>query len=119
MLPTFRIPPKTRNFGVSVGVFNVESPDGRLGNDGQFSWLPGLQVGLVNGGCGVQAGFYNIGVSLQIGALNADGSVQIGLLNAAINGDNRSACFQIGLLNYNPRGIVKWMPIFNFSRGNE
>ncbi len=108
-----------RNFGVSVGVFNVESPDGRLGNDGQFSWLPGLQVGLVNGGCGVQTGFYNIGGSLQIGALNADGSVQIGLLNAAINGDNRSACFQIGLLNYNPRGIVKWMPIFNFSRGNE
>ena len=108
-----------RNFGVSVGVFNVESPDGRLGNDGQFSWLPGLQVGLVNGGCGVQTGFYNIGGSLQIGALNADGSVQIGLLNAAINGDNRSACFQIGLLNYNPCGIVKWMPIFNFSRGNE
>ena len=109
-----------RNFGVSVGVFNVESPDGRLGNGGQFSWLPGLQVGLVNGGCGVQAGFYNIGGSFQIGALNADGRVQIGLLNGKINDDDGDySCLQVGLLNYNPRGIVKWMPIFNFSRGNE
>ena len=106
------------NLGVSVGVFNIEANFGDRGGD-PFPWLPGLQVGVVNGGCGVQTGFYNIGGSLQIGALNADGSVQIGLLNAAINGDNRSACFQIGLLNYNPRGIVKWMPIFNFSRGNE
>ena len=113
-----------RNFGVSAGVFNVESPDGRLGNDGQFSWLPGLQVGLVNGGCGVQTGFYNIGGSLQIGALNADGSVQIGLLNAVINGDGGdygdcSASLQIGLINYNPHGIFTCLPIINFSRGRK
>ena len=113
-----------RNFGVSAGVFNVESPDGRLGNDGQFSWLPGLQVGLVNGGCGMQAGFYNIGGSAQIGAINADGCVQIGLLNAVINGDGGdygdcSASLQIGLINYNPHGIFTCLPIINFSRGRK
>ena len=116
-----------RNFGVSVGVFNIEANFGDRGGD-SFPWLPGLQVGVVNAvvnaGGGLQAGFYNIGGSLQIGALNADGHVQIGLLNAAINGDDgdygdRSACLQVGLLNYNPRSLVKWLPIFNFSRGRK
>ena len=113
-----------RNFGVSIGAFNVESPGGRLESDGLSSKLLGSQVGLVNAGGGLQAGFYNIGGSFQVGALNADGHVQIGLLNAAINGDDgdygdRSACLQVGLLNYNPRGLVKWLPIFNFSRGRK
>ena len=100
-----------RNFGVSIGAFNVESPSGRLESDGLSSKLLGSQVGLVNAGGGLQAGFYNR-------------HVQIGLLNAAINGDDgdygdRSACLQVGLLNYNPRGLVKWLPIFNFSRGRK
>lgn len=111
------------NLGVSVGVFNIEANFGDRGGD-PFPWLPGLQVGVVNGGCGVQTGFYNIGGSLQIGALNADGGVQIGLLNAVVNGDGGdygdcSASLQIGLINYNPHGIFTCLPIINFSRGRK
>ena len=105
-----------RNFGVSVGAFNVESPSGRPENDGFFSSMLGLQAGLVNACGGVQAGFYNVWGGLQIGALNANGRVQIGLLNGTINDDDGDySCLQVGLLNYNPNGIVKWLPIVNFS----
>ena len=108
-----------RNFGVSVGAFNVESNFGYRGGD-PYHWLPGLQVGLANAGGGQQAGFYNIGGSMQIGALNADGRVQIGLLNGEINDDDGDcSCLQVGLLNYNPHGIVKWLPIVNFSCGRK
>lgn len=109
-----------RNFGVSVGAFNVESPSGRPENDGFFSSMLGLQAGLVNACGGVQAGFYNVWGGLQIGALNANGRVQIGLLNGKINDDDGDySCLQVGLLNYNPNGIVKWLPIVNFSCGRK
>ena len=80
-----------RNIGVSVGAFNVES---------------------------LQAGFYNFNGCFQIGAFNADGGLQVGLFNAASDYGERSA-FQVGLLNYNPHGLAKWLPIFNFSRGRK
>ena len=106
-----------RNIGVSVGAFNVESNFGDRGGD-PYPWLPGLQVGLANAGGGLQAGFYNFNGCFQIGAFNADGGLQVGLFNAASDYGERSA-FQVGLLNYNPHGLAKWLPIFNFSRGRK
>ena len=106
-----------RNIGVSVGAFNVESNLGDRGGD-PYPWLPGLQVGLANAGGGLQAGFYNFNGCFQIGAFNADGGLQVGLFNAASDYGERSA-FQVGLLNYNPHGLAKWLPIFNFSRGRK
>ena len=96
-----------RNIGVSVGAFNVESNFGDRGGD-PYPWLPGLQVGLANAGGGLQAGFYNFNGCFQIGAFNADGGLQVGLFNAASDYGERSA-FQVGLLNYNPHGLAKWL----------
>ena len=60
----------------------------------------------------------NFNGCFQIGAFNADGGLQVGLFNAASDYGERSA-FQVGLLNYNPHGLAKWLPIFNFSLGRK
>lgn len=97
--------------GVALAHFPIsvspESDDGLFG----VGWTP-IQVGI----CSHRP--------FQLFPGDADGCVQIGLLNAVINGDGGdygdcSASLQIGLINYNPHGIAKWLPIINFSRGRK
>ena len=40
---------------------------------------------------------------------SSENYLQIGVFNSARNG------LQIGLLNYNPKAFIPWMPLFNYS----
>ena len=56
----------------------------------------------------------NIADTVYVGLMNASDKFQIGLLNLSQGAD-----FQIGLLNYNPKSYVPWMPLINFNMGKE
>ena len=101
------------NYGISVGFENYTKR------------CYGVQIGILNhiwaGGiiekhtelmqfCGI-----NIADSVFIGILNDTDKVQIGLLNNGRYG----AAFQIGLLNYNPKSYLPWMPLINFDMGRK
>jgi len=45
--------------------------------------------------------------------VNVADKFQIGLFNIGQNG----ATLQIGLLNYNPKSYIPWMPLINFDMG--
>ena len=82
----------------------------QLGIADECKEITGAQVGFlwnrcerVQGGATVAMGYTNVGV-LQNGC-------QCGTVNIAREG----AALQIGLLNYNPKAWIPWMPFFNFS----
>ena len=56
----------------------------------------------------------NIADTVYCGLVNISNRVQIGLFNAAPGG-----AFQIGLVNYNPRSYIPWMPIVNWDMGRK
>ena len=72
-----------------------------------------IQIALVNGG--------GKGI-LQIGLFNVqENGVQVGLFNLTPGKENfkGKTSFQIGLLNYNPKSYIPWLPLVNFSFGGK
>ena len=81
--------------------------------------IPGVQIGFANLGGGVQVGVVNGGDNsawLQLGLFNFndEGWLQIGLMNFCMKSG-----IQIGLLNHNQSSSVPWLPLFNYSWGEE
>lgn len=101
-----------RNYGISYGFENYSKR------------CYGIQLGLLNYSFAglpvekeneqVQVCGINIADRLYLGLLNATDHFQIGLVNLS-----KGARFQLGLLNFNPRSYVPWMPLINFDMGRE
>ena len=70
----------------------------------------GVQFGLINGGGTIQSGLCN---------LNKTDGFQFGLFNASLEIYNKETSFQLGLLNYNSRSYIPWLPLVNWDMGRE
>ena len=96
-----------KNYGVKIGVFNVSG----MFYKGQFAGIDFcdyLHIGIINYHAPLQFGVVNI---------SEESLFQIGLFNAGTNKIEKN--FQIGLLNYNPKSYIPWMPIVNWDMGRE
>ena len=102
------------NYGVKIGLFNVS---------GKFKLAQFLGINCFDL---LHIGIANLNAPLQIGIFNAcDGGYedrginwQIGIFNVAADHDS-SFTFQLGLLNYNPKSYIPWLPIVNWDMGRE
>ena len=102
------------NCGVKIGLFNVS---------GKFKLAQFLGINCFDL---LHIGIANLNAPLQIGIFNAcDGGYedrginwQIGIFNVAADHDS-SFTFQLGLLNYNPRSYIPWLPLVNWDMGKE
>ena len=56
----------------------------------------------------------NIADTVYLGVVNISNKFQIGAVNLSTG-----AIFQLGLLNYNPKSYIPWMPLVNFSFGGK
>ena len=56
----------------------------------------------------------NIADTVYVGVVNISNKFQIGAVNLSAG-----AIFQLGLLNYNPKSYIPWMPLINFSFGGK
>lgn len=117
-------------YGIAAGVLNLRQKSAiaslALCNGTRENYL--AQVGLIgicklNWGC--EVGFLNLAgrnVGVSVGAFNVESNLgyrgqsdpypwlpglQAGVLNVG-------GGVQVGLLNHNPHGLVKWLPILNF-----
>ena len=98
------------NYGISAGLENYSKK------------CYGIQFGVVNHSFAgdtieknnerVQFLGENIADTLFVGLVNFSNEIQIGLANFS-----KGAIFQIGLLNYNPRSYIPWMPLINWNMG--
>ena len=102
------------NCGVKIGLFNFS---------GKFKLLQFLGINCFDF---LHIGIANLNAPLQIGIFNAcDGGYddrginwQLGILNVAADYDSRFT-FQIGLLNYNPKSYIPWLPFINWDMGKK
>ena len=95
------------NHGVKIGVFNVSG----MFDKGQFAGIDFcdyLHIGIINYHAPLQFGVVNI---------SEESLFQIGLFNAGTNKIEKN--FQIGLLNYNPKSYIPWLPLVNWDMGRE
>ena len=96
------------NYGISLGVENFSKK------------CYGLQLGVLTHSFAgepiekynerVQILGMNIADTLFVGLVNFTNEIQIGLFNFS-----RGAAFQLGLLNYNPKSLLPWLPIVNWN----
>lgn len=95
------------NHGVKIGVFNVSGMFDR----GQFAGIDFCDY--------LHIGIINYHAPLQFGVVNIceESLFQIGLFNAGTNKTEKN--FQIGLLNYNPKSYIPWLPFVNWDMGRE
>ena len=96
-----------KNYGVKIGVFNVSGMFDR----GQFAGIDFcdyLHIGIINYHAPLQFGVVNI---------SEESLFQIGLFNAGTNKTEKN--FQIGLLNYNPKSYIPWLPFVSWDMGRE
>lgn len=85
---------QTRNYGLAIGILNMVREN--------F----GAMIGIVNKNDDV---LYPLVSDAADDPTESAFNIQIGLFNSCHHG------LQIGLLNYNSRALIPWMPIFNFS----
>ena len=100
------------NYGISFGLENY------------CKNCYGIQIGVLNHSfagdeickenerfqfCGV-----NIADAVYLGIANFSNEFQIGLFNFS-----KEATFQLGLLNYNPKSHIPWLPLVNWDMGRE
>ncbi len=85
---------QTRNYGLAIGALNMVREN--------F----GAMIGLVNKNDDVLYPFVSDAAD---DPTESAFNIQIGLFNSCHHG------LQIGLLNYNSRALISWMPIFNFA----
>ena len=83
------------HYGISLGLINL------------FDRGNGLSVGIVN------LMTYNNGVSVGVVNSAPNNIFQLGLFNSSESG------LQIGLLNYNPKSYIPWLPLVNWDMGRE
>lgn len=98
------------NYGISWGVENYSKK------------CYGIQLGIINRSfagdkiekdnerlqfCGI-----NISDTLYLALINFSNEFQIGLFNFS-----KGAVFQLGVLNYNPKSYIPWLPLINFDMG--
>ena len=98
------------NYGISVGLENYSKK------------CYGIQLGVINHSFAgepieksnerVQFLGANIADTLFLGLVYFSNEIQIGLANFS-----KSATFQIGLLNYNPKSYIPWLPFINWNMG--
>ena len=101
-----------RNYGLMIGL---------LENCTDVNKNYGIKIGITNIS-GKFAKFQLLGIDffdhLQVGFLNGhtyiDNVLQIGIFNTTSNGG-----VQIGLLNYNPKSYIPWLPFVNWDMGRE
>ena len=101
-----------KNYGISLGFENYSKK------------CYGIQLGVLNHSWAgeeiekrrgrVQIFGINIADTIYCGVVNISSRVQIGIFNAAPGG-----AFQIGLVNYNPRSYIPYLPIVNWDMGRE
>lgn len=84
-------------YGIQIGIFNHIWAGDAIEKENERQQFLGI----------------NIADTVFIGVLNATEKIQIGLLNSGARG----AMFQLGLLNYNPKSYLPWMPLINFDMG--
>ena len=84
-----------KNYGISFGLVNF------------WDRCNGLTAGLVN------LMTYNNGVSVGVVNLAPNNIFQLGLFNSSKSG------LQIGLLNYNPKSYIPWLPFVNWDMGKK
>ena len=96
------------NYGLKVGLFNIS---GKF-NKGQFAGIDFFEY--------LHIGIINYHALWQIGLINASEKCffQVGLFNAA-GKKGKNTNFQIGLLNYNSKSYIPWLPLVNFSFGGK
>ena len=96
------------NYGLKVGLFNIS---GKF-NKGQFAGIDFFEY--------LHIGIINYHAPWQIGLINASEKCffQVGLFNAA-GKKGKNTNFQIGLLNYNSKSYIPWLPLVNFSFGGK
>ena len=103
---------QNENFGVTAGIysFGVKNNGISLGIINSWESNDGISIGAAN--CIYNNSGRNI---LQIGVFNyAKNGLQIGIFNTTSNGG-----VQIGLLNYNPKSYIPWLPFVNWDMGRE
>ncbi len=111
-LPLFMGAVTDVNYGISVGLENYSKK------------CYGIQLGVINHSFAgepieksnerVQFLGANIADTLFLGLVNFSNEIQIGLANFS-----KSATFQLGLLNYNPKSYIPWLPLVNWDMGRE
>lgn len=114
------------NNGLSLGLFNMGNNNGiTLGlcnlvidNDGiSFGVInllennAGVSIGLVNRM--IAGGGKSSGTSVGVANISQNSVFQFGIYNQSEGG------FQLGLLNYNSRSYIPWLPIVNWDMGRE
>ena len=100
------------NYGISFGWQNYSKK------------CYGIQVGILNNSWAgepveenrkrVQILGANIADTVYLGLVNISNKIQIGLVNLS-----PGATFQLGLLNYNPKSYIPWLPLVNWDMGRE
>ncbi|MBQ9770424.1 MAG: hypothetical protein IJW23_01230 [Lentisphaeria bacterium] len=84
-----------KHYGISLGLINL------------FDRCKGLAVGIVN------LMTYNNGVSVGVVNFAPNNIFQLGLFNSSESG------LQIGLLNYNSKSHIPWLPFINWDMGKK
>ena len=120
-----------------IGILNAETPvqcglinGHRKGyfQVGTINWSENnsFQLGLLNAGINshIQIGIINAGgkENRQFGLYNVqDNGFQFGLFNVTPGTENfeGKTSFQLGLLNYNSKSYIPWLPIVNWDMGRE
>ena len=97
------------NNGLSLGLFNMGNNNGiTLGLCNLVIDNDGISLGVINlwgNNAGVLVGVFNY--------ISKKNTFQLGIYNQAEGG------FQLGLLNYNPKSYIPWLPIVNWDMGRE
>ena len=97
------------NNGLSLGLFNMGNNNGiTLGLCNLVIDNDGISLGIINlweNNAGVLVGVFNY--------ISKKNTFQLGIYNQAEGG------FQLGLLNYNPKSYIPWLPIVNWDMGRE
>ena len=96
------------NYGISLGLENFSKKCYGLQLGGLTHSFAGEPIEKHNER--VQILGMNIADTLFVGLVNFTNEIQIGLFNFS-----RGAVFQIGLLNYNPKSLLPWLPIVNWN----
>ena len=114
------------NNGLSLGLFNMGNNNGiTLGLCNLVIDNVGISLGIINlwgNNAGVLVGVFNYkleheetshGVAIGVINISKKNTFQLGIYNQAEGG------FQLGLLNYNPRSYIPWLPLVNWDMGRE
>ena len=114
------------NNGLSLGLFNMGNNNGiTLGLCNLVIDNDGISLGISNlwgNNAGVLVGVFNYkleheetshGVAIGVINISKKNTFQLGIYNQAEGG------FQLGLLNYNPKSYIPWLPIVNWDMGRE